>query len=765
MARALYKLLLVAAVVALILGDAGLTPAQQNVAAPESQPNETPSEAVLAGATGSEESPLLVEPKTPEELFDAALLMVKLARLKLARQYLEGFIKTQPDDDLLLKLRDEHPAGVFLRLAGIKELQPLSTQLLERVNAAFRRQAVDPKRIDGLIADLSGSPREREVAVVSLKNTGPMVVPRILTHLGRSAQAQQRDLLLYTLTRLGSQAVPPLLGALETPDPNLQSAAIEALGWLGARDAVPHLLYPAYAENQPAGVQTAAREALARILKGSGDKVHELTAYGAAEKLKTTALEHFRGDYPWPREKGTQNGDTVTLWSWEPKAETIAAKSVTPETASLEVGTRLARQALALAPERRDIQALFLGLSLASDVHQAGWGRPLLTGPGTAHDLALTAGREAVTRTLALALQERNTAASVAALQVLAQIGTRDELTNPQSRQAPLRAALNFPDRRVQFAAARAVLELDPVEPFPGAGRVVEILARALNDGGKAAAIVADPNVERGRQIAGQLEDMGYKTTPVPTGQDAFRAAAHSGDVELILLHVNCIRWGLSQTVANLRADARTAALPIAVYGPESVRPSLATVLHDDPLTTYVVEATATDYLSRQLRPFLKEHQSPPLTSQQRSERRKAAAFWLAHIAHGRRTDLFNLLPAEDALIAAVQNPDTADNVLLALSVIPTQAVQQQLQETAVNKTQSADVRELAALHLAFHIRRFGLLLSDRQVGEIRASWQAASEPALSTALAAVIGSLKPNETKVGARLRRFSPVAPPAGP
>jgi hypothetical protein len=91
-----------------------------------------------------EVSPLLFEPETAEQYFDAVLISLRLALPNLARQYLEGFMELEPDDEVLLELRDRHGPAVFLNLANQRELRPLSTELLDRVNAAFRRRAEDP---------------------------------------------------------------------------------------------------------------------------------------------------------------------------------------------------------------------------------------------------------------------------------------------------------------------------------------------------------------------------------------------------------------------------------------------------------------------------------------------------------------------------------------------------------------------------------------------------------------------------------------------
>src|SRR5580704_7633071 len=45
-------------------------------------------------APPTEESPLLTEPKTPVELFDAAVLCDRLYRPVLAKQYLDKFLKS-----------------------------------------------------------------------------------------------------------------------------------------------------------------------------------------------------------------------------------------------------------------------------------------------------------------------------------------------------------------------------------------------------------------------------------------------------------------------------------------------------------------------------------------------------------------------------------------------------------------------------------------------------------------------------------------------
>ena len=138
-------------------------------------------------------SPLLKEPTTPEEIFAATILTADLARLDLALQYLEQFEATEPDDEMLLKLRDKYGTGEFVKLALFKELQPNSKNLLEKLNAAARIQAADPAFVDALIKRLSTSETERNLATVELRNAGARVVPEIVRQMSLPEMVEQQD--------------------------------------------------------------------------------------------------------------------------------------------------------------------------------------------------------------------------------------------------------------------------------------------------------------------------------------------------------------------------------------------------------------------------------------------------------------------------------------------------------------------------------------------------------------------------------------------
>ena len=704
-----------------------------------------------------ERSPLLKEPSTPEEMFSAAILMLDLARFDLAGKYLEQFNGTNPDDELLLKLRDKYGTGEFLKLARSEQLQPMGTTLLDQMNAAARKQAEDPVFVDKLIGRLIQGPTERDMAIQELKNIGAIAVPEILRRLSEQEMEEHQDNLILALVRMGNQVVPPLIGALDSPQERVRAAVINALGMLDAAEAIPYLWYPAFAEDQPEGVRNAARRTIIKLQKGSPDRGTQLSSVIASNELKRLAKLLYRTPDLLPaNEKGS-----VDLWAWDPKEQTTVLRSLTPELAAMFLSTRFARQSLALSPEQSEPQRQYLASLLGLEVLRQGWEAPRIAKPGSAMYLGLTSGEETVSQVLGDALEAGRASTAVAALEILSQIGTREQLLGHKGLKSPVLAALNSPDPRVQFAAATTILKLDPKNGFSGSTRVVSILTRALTDSNHSRAIVIDADNRRASATAGFLSDGGLEGYVTSTGRDGFEQAATSAGVEIIVVHANCQRWDLTQTLSNLRSDSRTAAIPLVVYGPAALKGDLTRLVARHSPATFVHESpTATDFLNQVL-PFIRSVRTPPLSPQERSQEKNSAAYWLATIASGNLSRVFDISPAEKELAAAVEDPNVATNALIALAGIGNASTQRRLSDVALNPQLDESVRQTASNQLAYHIQHYGLMLTKDEVTDLHSGWKSTENPVVKSSLASVIGSLRPNTTLVGERLRQFP--TPPA--
>jgi len=701
-----------------------------------------------------EKSPLPKEPTTVPEFFEAVLLMVDIDRLDFAKGYLAKLIDADPDDAAVLELRKQHGPAIFLRLHNIKELRPYSTELMNRVNAAFVNAVKDPAYVNGLLLKLTGSPEDQADAITELRLGGVESIPVLLKALNNPQLAQQHDLLLYTIVRIGRSGVPALVGALNAPDERIRTAAISSLGYASDLKLVPLLSYYAVAESEPESVRMAARLAVGRLQKSHPAS---LTGDGVALDLQRVAQRHFELSYVWEPD----SDGTVSLWDWEPSLETVAERKYSPRQASRKLAVRHARQALDLSPARQDFQVLYLAAALAAEVEENGWDKFLPTGPGTAHDLALVSGPDVASRVVLHSLASRQSASALAGIRVLAQIGTTSQWKATLSQKSPLVTALGYSDRRVQFAAAHAIMQLDPTARFPGSERIVSIFARALNEeeAGPGSILVIDPDIDRLSRLGALVDEIGFANHQVRTGREGFRLAAERPDVDAILLHANVIRWPLSDTVANLRMDARTAAIPIVLYGEPRDLASLRRYAEKYSGISAGEEPLNGPDLRKRVSAMLEAAGSPPLTGEQRQHQREIAAAWLAHIANGQRVKLFPLEMAQESLIRAASDASVASDVLRALTAIGSREAQERLATAAVDLQMSVEHRVLAAELLATHIQRHGLALAKASVDAIHAAWRdSAGEPDWNTALGGVIGTFGPDDDLVSRRLRDFQP-------
>jgi hypothetical protein len=138
-------------------------------------------------------------------------------------------------------------------------------------------------------------------------------------------------------------------------------------------------------------------------------------------------------------------------------------------------------------------------------------------------------------------------------------------LLNSDSKS--LHLAINISGAEVRVKAAVELLKQN--RNVRGLAYAKRVIRNATNGSLTPEAVVIDPRQDAANQAKWLLEDQGYVTTPCATGQGGFDNAVRQLNCELILIHSNCLRWPLSQTIANLRADSRTSQTPIAIYGPE----------------------------------------------------------------------------------------------------------------------------------------------------------------------------------------------------
>ena len=211
-------------------------------------------------------------------------------------------------------------------------------------------------------------------------------------------------------------------------------------------------------------------------------------------------------------------------------------------------------------------------------------------------------------------------------------------------------------------------------------------------------AVVIDGNTVRAGNAAGNLRALDYDVQVARTGQTGFQLASESADVELVLLDPIGLDgpWGWVDTVTNLRADARTAGLPIFIVGDQKFGDKVAPTLSRYPHTGFVIVAPGQpDTLKTQLdRQLADMGAQPPLSEEERTQYASAASTLLARITAETNSPFEGSIPlAEPALSRALNNPTTASSAAQALSDVPVADAQRSLASLALDSGQTAELR------------------------------------------------------------------------
>lgn len=309
------------------------------------------------------------------------------------------------------------------------------------------------------------------------------------------------------------------------------------------------------------------------------------------------------------------------------------------------------RKALELSPNDRAAQVVQLSLTLEKAIERVGFTAFPAQDQAT-FTAVMARGPSILSDVLRMAITDGKTDLAAVCSTALGRVIDRSALVR-SGRPHLLVEALYSPSRRVQFAAAKAIVSLTPNEPFPGASRVVPTLARFLTNQVLPRAVVIDGNPNRGNQMAGFLVNLGYDSELELTGNHGFLAAAESADVELILVSYDLFQkgWGLNDTLANLGADSRTAAIPVFIYGPLNVKYKRPNLEYDYPGIRFLVQPVEATMLARQLKNL-----SAMLADTEHTLYSREAAVLLAKIAKDSRGPMLaHLAAAEPALAGALR--------------------------------------------------------------------------------------------------------------
>jgi hypothetical protein len=647
------------------------------------------------------------DPTTPEQLIVAAEITLNFGALPECKEYLKKFLAAKPDDATMSGIAARRGSDIFLRLAHQKEVQPEGKQVSMAVLAAADKVAKDPARITGLINSLGDKDfTKRQLATNDLAQAGVYAAVPLVAALGDPARAKDLPAIENALVRLKVVSEGPLLAALDAPDEGLRINAIETLGYLGSKKAIPYLVRPAVDAKGSAGLRKAAQDALKRIANtvpsaADGEKFldRRLKAILAAADVLAQDL-----------------ADVVEIWKWD-SAQKIPVPVILPRSdANLLIATRLAADLHAISPKEQYLR-LRIMTSLEFDKIVTGLDKPLPRGAGTAFEMASQAGEDVMNDLLSDAMSHNRLAAAVAACEVLGEIGHARLLQAPAGQESPLAKVLMHPDHRLRFAGAMAIIKLNPTESFPGASHVSDTLAYYAATSGSRRVLIGHPRGDDGQTLVGYMNEFDYEAEAAYHGKGLMQFALASPDYDFILISDAIDGPPITELVQSLRKDFRTARLPIGVMARGERLDRMKEAFEDDTLTTVFPRIHDSETAGFEVSRLVALAGRNLMTPDERVDQASASLDALAFLAE--RTEPqpnYDLVRHEASVIRALTAPGLSAQAATVLGKLATPKCQTALIDFISQQARPLADRKAAADALDEAIARRGILLTKAQI-------------------------------------------------
>ncbi len=552
----------------------------------------------------------------PQELFQQARGLVREGKFDLAAVYLKAFVDSNPSDQDLLDLEKRFGTTVFQQLRTVPRWSDDSKAdaqaradveaVIGKARAATAKQLETPERVNKYIRNLGATEEERQFAEVELKRTGDYAVPFMAEAVRQNGSPAVTRGVLGAIPLMEARTMGGWLASLDGMPPEFQYSILAAIGSRpdvmdllasAQSNIVPRLWYAYGKADTLPSLKAYAKAALDRVYRDvdKRDPAAELVA--AARPF----ADH-KASYSSAAAPGTGAPATVPVWTWDAKAQKVVKQAAVPTPQADEYfGLRYARWALDVRPDYEPAQAMLLGIAAERAAERGNFGDLARTDP-TVYRLLADAPASVLNDLLDRAYAEKRTALVLPLVQVLGDRADRAAAGGVGGRPSRFERGLDYPDARVQFAAANALLR-SPV-PVDGRlrGRVLEILRRAaaadtgVPGAAKGQALLADPDRRRADGTAALLRQIGYEVEVYGTGRDLLRRVARASDFDLVLIDRHVPNPELRDLVSHLRADANAARRPVLVVASadQAIPPSLDQLLLRFALLIAATEADQT---------------------------------------------------------------------------------------------------------------------------------------------------------------------------
>ncbi|GHT18209.1 hypothetical protein FACS1894189_5790 [Planctomycetales bacterium] len=682
----------------------------------------------------AEKIALYQEPKTAFELMKAVDIIAVTGRPVLVKYYLKKFLieeafQAEPKD--YAQIAETIGAKQLIRISLNKKFNPQGKDSVTKIFEEAQKHWKAENTLEQALQDWQGfdaSARLKPESVEPLRALWKGEQLSITQLVGKLAQLEdehEADELLAVLVSVTTDAKQALAVLSQSDNGLLVFHAARGLA-ASVKPNDIYLVVPLLFDGRLANEQ---RETVTNLLKQRQIKVPDLA--------EAVALLYARGnDYLTRNRPLNADADgNVPLWYWNETEKKPMYMAVPLVAAYRLLALRYAAQAYSLDSETLSVKQLYLITLFEQAVYHNGLDEPLDLDATGLNEKVGDATTGFLEQMLKQSIEKEYYAAAKVTAMLLGKRGNAALLNNTGTKGSLLVQAAVSKDRRLRFAALEAVMSLKPAEPYPGSSSISETLVWFSKADGQRRFIAAHPKLSYATQTSGFFLGNGYKAETAASCREAMQRAASSPDVEFVLLDHLCSKPSVQTVVQEMRNDARTAEIPIAVLSdneaklnPEAnstVRTEMEQYdrnLLNNPYArsislTYprAADEKSAAWIYHDLFAKTGIEVVPPAV---RLDEARQALGWIKEVVEeaqkGRK--IYHFEELEQTALDAVHSDTRIIQGLELAAVIKSGVMQSAIYESAADSIYPMELREKAAEEFERSVNTFGVLLRGKEV-------------------------------------------------
>lgn len=663
----------------------------------EKSPSEMNEEDFYKSMTPAEKVILTTPPVSAPEFFEAAVRISRVGRPEFAKILAEKGLEAEGTPAEYAALVDSVGEDKLIAFSRNQVVGGIAEKSVRQIFEEAKKEWRDPNRIQDAF-DRAGarSPEIRAAALADLKRGYPDSFDFLLEKLD-SSDAGQSECAASILAQGGIFAAEGLLARVRACDEDELRRLAPILERSGELPEITPLLLRYY----DGKTSPESRELLEKVIRAQTGTLPAPAE--EAERAYRRGMAYFEGKIVLPNTVGGE----YPIWSVQEDGQ-VQREMVPTETALRTLAAQALCDAYRLNPDDAQIRAAAQTAAAEMLLYRDGLDSAPDTDAFRALFPDLTSGDCA--SALRLALETGHEKGAVIPVTLLEEIGDSSLCVGENGPSDLVRAAVSR-DRRLRFAALRAIVSLAPGVSYTGSSSVTASLIWFTTSTGKRRAIVAAPDMETISEVGNFISDGGVLTTPAGTGRDILAKAQGDADVEFIVALSDVKTPDLRTVAQNLAADFRTHDIPILIVFEDDTRRDQARRYGEgEPNAEVSVIPFDRESGARLIGELYAKTDPRQVPAKVRFEQSKEAVRLLTRLRETGENNCY-IEDVENLALRYLATPAlTREGIDFAMTV-PAKSVQVTLSLLTFDGRFDSDVRRRYLDALQRHIEKYGLLL------------------------------------------------------